>query len=140
MEGVRGLGRTEKQPAGLGKDAGPVEILRKALEDLEALLDEADADLVGVVLTHEGSRIARGAGADPALLQQDHVSQPLRGQVMQYARPKGASTDDYRVGRLAHRDASLSPMWAPNRPAGIEGVAPQPLDARQIIDPLASLS
>ena len=68
----------------------------------DAAFDEANADLVGVVLPDDGGRVAGGAGGKVALVQQDYVGHAELSQVVECAGPDGAAADDNRVSRFLH--------------------------------------
>src|SRR5207244_11968901 len=81
--------------------AGESGLLLESPEEHEALLRESDADSCLVVLTDEGTAVARGPGGDVTLLEQDDPKAPPR-EVPRDARPHAAATDDDRIGRAWH--------------------------------------
>ena len=102
MEKISSLRWHQEIPTNVVEYLRSIKHFGKMLEDFEALLDETDTDFVGVVLPHNGCRIARGASAEQPFLQEYHVSHPFSGQMIQKARADSTSSDNDYIGCLEH--------------------------------------
>ena len=108
VEGVGGFGRHEEEPAGL-RESLDSELVVERLEELEALLDEADRHLVRVVLSDEGGRVAGRPRGEAALFEQDDVRHAQLRQEVEDAGAQRPAADDYGLSGPTHPADALSP-------------------------------
>ena len=88
------------------------EVVCERLERPQAAPAELDVHGVGELRAHASRGLARRAGSELVLLQQDHVRHARTGQVVGGAEPHHAAADDHHRGTGRKLDSRHPPSLA----------------------------